>query len=199
MNLKKELENAIFRSSDIVKCNSSRIRITQNPTRPDGYPRIHKSPYTNNKIIFNKYISIAEGVDFMLGANHNVNRVTTYLNFSTPEGTLDPSDMVSNGDIIIENDVWIGYNATIMDGVTIGNGAVIAANAVVTKDVEPYSIVGGVPAKLIKKRFSDKIIKKLLKLKWWDMDYDILKTLGPYLFSEKVEEFIEILEKHIKK
>ena len=76
------------------------------------------------------------------------------------------------GDIHIGNDVWIGYNATIMAGVTIGDGAVIATNSTVIKDVEPYSIVGGNPAREIKKRFSDEIIKKLLELKWWNWEIE---------------------------
>lgn len=78
----------------------------------------------------------------------------------------------NKGDIIIGNDVWLGYNATIMAGVTIGDGAIIAANSTIIKDVEPYSIVGGNPAKEIKKRFSEEKISKLLELKWWDWNLD---------------------------
>lgn len=74
----------------------------------------------------------------------------------------------NRGDIVIGNDVWIGYYAVIMAGVKIGYGAIIGTRAVVTGDVEPYTIVGGVPAKVIKKRFSDDVILKLLKIKWWD-------------------------------
>lgn len=76
----------------------------------------------------------------------------------------------NKGDIVIGNDVWIGFEAVIMAGVTIGDGAIIASRAVVTKDVPPYSIVGGTPAKLIRKRFTDEQIDKLLRLKWWDWD-----------------------------
>ena len=87
----------------------------------------------------------------------------------------------SNGDVIIGNDVWIGHESTIMSGVKIGDGAVIAANSVVVKDVEPYTIVGGNPAKVIKKRFSDDIINNLLELKWWDWS------------NEKINENLNIL------
>lgn len=88
------------------------------------------------------------------------------------EWGLDVKDITSawdnKGDIVIGNDVWIGYEAVIMAGVTIGDGAIIGARAVVTKDVPPYTIVGGVPAKQIRKRFSDETISELLKVKWWD-------------------------------
>lgn len=89
----------------------------------------------------------------------------------------------------IGNDVWIGNNVMIMDGVNIGNGAVIAAGAIVIKDVEPYSIVGGLPAKEIKKRFNEEQIKKLQELKWWDWDVDTLK-LNADLF-ENIEDFLQ--------
>lgn len=79
------------------------------------------------------------------------------------------------GDIVIGNDVWIGYEAIVMQGVTIGDGAIIGARAVVTKDVPPYTIVGGVPAKPIRKRFSDEMISQLLEIKWWEWPYDKIK------------------------
>lgn len=94
---------------------------------------------------------------------------------------------------IIGNDVWIGYGATVMNGVTIGDGAIIAARSVVTKDVQPYTIVGGNPAKVIRQRFSDKCIEKLLKIKWWDYGPDILKGLD----IDKPEECIKWLEERI--
>ena len=96
------------------------------------------------------------------------------------EWDLPKSDVVSawdnKGDIVIGNDVWIGYDAIIMAGVTIGDGAIIGTRAVVTKDVEPYSIVGGVPAKEIRKRFSTDIIARLQELQWWNWDADIIRN-----------------------
>jgi len=94
------------------------------------------------------------------------------------------------GDIVIGNDVWIGYGVTILSGVTIGDGAIVAANSCVVKDVPPYSIVGGVPAKVIKYRFDDETIGKLLKIRWWDWDEqkirDSVKDMpNPKLFVEK--------------
>lgn len=94
------------------------------------------------------------------------------------------------GDIVVGNDVWIGSDAKIMSGVHIGDGSIIAANAVVTKDVEPYTVIGGVPAKMIKKRFSDETIQMLEQMKWWDWDYQDIYNVVPLLQSESVEELI---------
>jgi serine acetyltransferase len=95
------------------------------------------------------------------------------------------------GDIIIENDVWIGAKSTIMSGIKIHNGAVIAANSNVTKDVPPFAVVGGNPAKTIKYRFTQKQIESLLKIAWWDWSEDRIKTDAMLLWSNKVEEFID--------
>ena len=94
--------------------------------------------------------------------------------------------------IIIGNDVWIGFRTIIMDGIVVGDGAVVAANAVVTKDVPPYAIVAGVPAKVVKYRFEQPVIDKLLELKWWDYPKDFIVTLP---FSD-VEKCIEMLEQN---
>ena len=85
---------------------------------------------------------------------------------------MDGKSNPQKGDITVGNDVWIGYNATIMAGVTIGDGSIIATNSAVVRDVEPYSVVGGNPAKVIKKQFSDDKIEKLLRLKWWDWEIE---------------------------
>lgn len=97
----------------------------------------------------------------------------------------------TNGDVNIGNDVWIGENVTIMSGVTIGDGAVIANNSHVVKDVEPYSMVGGNPAKMIKKRFSDEQIKKLLEIKWWYWDDDLINTHVHLLCNDSIDTFIQ--------
>jgi len=129
-----------------------------------------------------------------LGGNHRTDWVTTYpfghINqhiFNNFNGQGHPA---TKGDVVIGNDVWIGQNVTIMSGVTIGDGAIIANNSHVVRNVEPYSIVGGNPAKLIKYRFTKEQIEKLLEIKWWDWDDDKINRLSPLLCNENIDEFI---------
>ena len=144
----------------------------------------------NSKVNIGKYVSIATGCQFLLGGNHNYKNTTTYLPLNQK---VDESNLYTNGDITIENDVWIGMNCVIMSGVTIGNGSIIAAGSVVTSNVQPYSIVGGNPAKLIKKRFSEEIIGDLINSKWWDLPIEDIKE-NKYIFSENVVKFIESIK-----
>jgi len=138
------------------------------------------------------FCSIAEGVIILLGGEHESDWVTTYpfwvsiaglSNVALPSGT--------NGDVRIGNDVWIGMNALILSGVRIGDGAIIGACSVVTNDVEPYTIVAGNPAKVIRKRFDQEIIDKLLKIKWWDWDIQRIKDNMPLLLSDRIQELVE--------
>lgn len=99
----------------------------------------------------------------------------------------------SNGDVIIGNDVWIGYGATLMSGVKVGDGAVIAANSVVTKNVEPYTIVGGNPAKVIRKRFEKEVIEKLLKIQWWNWDDSKINKNLKFLCSDNLNEIDDLM------
>jgi virginiamycin A acetyltransferase len=130
--------------------------------------------FIGDKLIIGKYCMIASHVTFIMnGANHLTDALTTYPFAIFGHGwehAMDNKAYPQKGNIIIGNDVWIGYNATIMAGVTIGNGAIIATNATVTRDVEPYTIAGGNPAREIKKRFSDEVIAELQALQWWDWD-----------------------------
>ena len=135
---------------------------------------LYHYPINRDKLVIGKFCSIACGAKFLFtSANHTQASLSTYpFPIFFEEWGLDVRDITSawdnKGDIIIGNDVWIGYEAVILSGVTIGDGAIIGARAVVTKDVPPYTIVGGVPAKPIRKRFSDDTISALLKIKWWD-------------------------------
>jgi acetyltransferase-like isoleucine patch superfamily enzyme len=144
------------------------------------------------------FTSIAERIKIYLGGNHRTDWISTYpfghinnQTFTRHNGTGHPK---TNGDVTIGNDVWIGADVTIMSGINIGDGAVIAANSHVVKDVEPYSIVGGNPAKLIKKRFTDEQISKLLELKWWDMEIETINNISPLLCSANIEELLNKLE-----
>lgn len=137
-----------------------------------------------------KYCSIARGS--VIGvSDHNYNWLTTSpISVAKSYGFIQ-QDIVQpqKGVPVIGNDVWIGLNAIILRGVTIGHGAVIAAGAVVTKDVEPYSIVGGIPAKHLAFRFDKNTIDHLLKIKWWDWDKCKIANNGHLLYN--VEKFIE--------
>ena len=134
-----------------------------------------------------KFCSVAENVTIMLGGEHRSDWNTTYPfntlleSFSNIKG--HPS---TKGDIIIGNDVWIASGAKIMSGVTIADGAIVAANALVTKDIPPYAVSGGVPARVIKYRFSADIIEKLEKVKWWNLNEKILAEIIPFLQSDDV-------------
>lgn len=139
----------------------------------------------------------------MGSANHRLGSVTTYpfnvFGGSWQENTPDHmSQLPFKGDIVIGNDVWIGRESIIMPGVKIGDGAIIAAYSVVTKDVEPYSVVGGNPARFIKKRFNDELIELLLEFKWWDLSPEKLVAVLPLLcdfdlekVTKKIKEIIE--------
>lgn len=116
-----------------------------------------------HKLVIGNYISIAQNVTFMLDTEHYMSHISTFP-FKVKALSLEASESFGKGDIIVDDDVWIGYGATIMSGVHIGQGAVVAAGAVVTKDVPPYAIVGGVPAKVIKHRFEPELTEELLKV-----------------------------------
>lgn len=144
---------------------------------------LYHYPINHDKLIIGKFCSIACGAKFLFnGANHTLKSLSTYpfpiFYEEWSHGIWADKSWDNKRDIKIGNDVWIGYDAIIMAGVTIGDGAIIATRAVVTKDVPPYTIVGGVPAKIIRKRFSDEVIEELLKQKWWDLpNEEILKRI----------------------
>ena len=132
--------------------------------------------FTGDQLIIGKFCMIASDVKFIMnGANHLSNAISTYpfsIFGNGWENAMEGKAYPNKGNIEIGNDVWIGYNATIMAGVKIGDGAIIATNATVVSDVKPYTIVGGNPAKEIKKRFSPEFIERLLKLQWWNWDIE---------------------------
>lgn len=143
---------------------------------------LYHYPVNNDKLIVGKFCSIACGAKFMFtSGNHTMKSLSTYtFPIFFDEWELDPVNIRdawdNKGDIVIGNDVWIGYEAVIMQGVTIGDGAIIGTRALVTKDVPPYTIVGGAPAKPIRNRFSEEIIAKLLEMKWWDWPEERIKA-----------------------
>ena len=135
---------------------------------------LYHYPINHERLVIGKFCSIACGAKFLFNsANHTLRSLSTYI-FPVlfEEWGLDvariPEAWDNKGNIVVGSDVWIGYEAVILAGVTIGDGAIVAARAVVTQDVPPYTIVGGVPARPIRKRFSDQEIERLLTLRWWD-------------------------------
>lgn len=157
---------------------------------------LYHYPIHREKLIIGKFCSIACGTKFLFNcANHTLKSLSTYtFPLFYEEWELEKSNITTawdnKGDIVIGNDVWIGYEAVIMAGVHIGDGAIIAARAVVTKDVPPYTIVGGTPAKEIRKRFDTEVIKQLLKLKWWDWSTNKIRQCLPYIAEGKLDELL---------
>ncbi|WP_372519454.1 CatB-related O-acetyltransferase [Candidatus Ruminimicrobiellum ovillum] len=159
----------------------------------------HHYDFIGDKLIIGKFCQIAAGVNFIMnGANHQMNAVTTFP-FYIFEGwkqQVPPlNKMPVKGDTIIGNDVWIGQNVTILPGVHIGDGAIIGLNSVVGSDVAPYTIVAGNPAKVIRKRFDNQLIKLLLKLKWWDKSIKEINDLIPILTDNNLTEVKKKLKK----
>ena len=161
---------------------------------------LYHYPIHREKLIIGKFCSIACGTKFLFNcANHTLKSLSTYtFPLFYEEWELEKSNITiawdNKGDIVIGNDVWIGYEAVIMAGVHIGDGAIIAARAVVTKDVPPYTIVGGTPAKEIRKRFDAEVIQQLLMLKWWDWSTDEIRQCLPYIAEGKLNELLAIMK-----
>ena len=149
-------------------------------------------------LFIGKFCSIAGGVKIYLGGNHRVDWVSTYpfnsFNNLFPDARGISGHPTTKGDVIIGNDVWIGDNSTIFSGVNISDGAVIAAGSVITKNIGPYELWAGNPARLIKKRFDDESIKKLLLIRWWEWEIEKINTIAPLLCSDDIQAFIKKFE-----
>lgn len=145
----------------------------------------HHYEWYGDKLIIGKFCQIAAGVEFVMnGANHQMNGISTFPFYTLEGWEMNPpelSELPFKGNTVIDNDVWIGQNTTILPGVHIGNGAIIGANSVVGDDVEPYSVVAGNPARMIRKRFDEELIGLLMRFRWWDKDVDEINELIPLL------------------
>ena len=166
------------------------------PVDPEGFERnnvLFNWPEFGDKLIIGKFCALASGVQFIMGpANHRVSSVSTY-SFHVFGGiwaeNTPPhmSQLPCKGDTVVGNDVWIGLNSVILPGVHIGDGAIIAAQSVVAKDVEPYTLAGGNPARPIRKRFDQELIDLLLELRWWDFPPERLTEFLPVLCDSGLE------------
>jgi virginiamycin A acetyltransferase len=151
------------------------------------------------KLIIGKFCQIAYGTKFIMSdANHQMSGFSTYPFFifakgsnTCPEWGNYPLDLPNQGDTLIGHDVWFGHESTIMPRVTIGNGAIIGAKAVVTKDVPPYAIVAGNPAKVIRERFSKDITKALEKIEWWNWPYEKITRNISAIVSADLEKLYQ--------
>lgn len=161
---------------------------------------LYHYPINQDRLIIGKFCSIACGAKFLFtSANHAMGSLSTYpFPLFFEEWDLPVSEVTTawdnKGDIVIGNDVWIGYEAVILSGVRIGNGAVIGTRAVVTRDVEPYTIVGGAPAKPIRKRFAPDAMAKLESLAWWDLPHEQIKQLLPLLKRGEIDAVLRAYE-----
>ena len=168
------LKNAITRGSISVGDYTMYNDTVHDPRDFEKNNVLYHYPVNRDRLIIGRFCSIACGAKFLFtSANHAMRSLSTYpFPIFFEEWGLDRTRVAdawdNKGDIVVGSDVWIGYEAVVLSDVTIGDGAIIGARAVVTRNVPPYAIVGGVPARLIRKRFDDKAIETLLRLKWWN-------------------------------
>ncbi len=189
----KKLKKKFFRS----KRKDIRERYPQYQIGRNTYgkPRIY-SWGEGGTFKIGAFCSIASGVKIYLGGEHRVDWVTTYpFTAFWAAAHHIKGHPKTKGDVIIGNDVWIGADAVILSGVTIGDGAVIGANAVVAKGIPPYTIVAGNPARVIRKRFDEKTIHHLLKIRWWEWEDDRIKKYIPLLLDSNIEKFLRVAER----
>lgn len=162
---------------------------------------LYHYPVNGDRLKIGKFCSIACGAKFLFtSGNHSLRSLSTYtFPIFFEEWGLDAKDICSawdnKGDTVIGNDVWIGYEALILSGVTVGDGAIIGSRAVVTKDVPPYTIVGGVPAKPIRRRFDGAVIERLEKLRWWDWDIETIRRSIPAIQSGDIAALERMAER----
>lgn len=202
MSLKRKIQNVLagwYRFLRSQEMNAERHRLVemgllQVGRHTYGNPKVWVYEGSEHKAVIGSYCSIAPGVEIITGGIHPTDWVSTYpfrIQWKMA-GALQDGMPASRGDVIIGNDVWIGSEAFILSGVTIGHGSVIAARSVVTKDVPPYAMVGGTPAKVLKFRFSPETIEKLLAIQWWNWPEEKIREAVPLLSSNNIDEFLKV-------
>jgi chloramphenicol O-acetyltransferase type B len=163
-----------------------------------GRPKVQWYWGDSGAVLIGKYCSIAGGVLVLVGGIHPTKFVSTFpfrARFHQP-GMYEGGLPTSKGDVVIGNDVNIGKDARILSGVTIGDGAVVGAFAVVARDVRPYAVVVGNPAREVKRRFADEHVERLLRIRWWDWPDEEVLVAAPLLNSDSIDEFLERYDPH---
>lgn len=189
------LQNVVRNPSIIVGAYTIYNDFVEDPREFEKNNVLYQYPVNGDKLIIGKFCSIACGAKFIFNsANHRLSSLSTYpFPIFYEEWNLQMKDVFkawdNKGNIVVGNDVWIGYEAIILAGVTVGDGAVIGARAVVTKDVPPYTIVGGIPARIIRRRFDEETIHALLRIKWWNWRPEQIRKKIIFLQEGKMEEF----------
>ena len=192
------LKNVITDTSILVGDYTFYNDFVRDPAQFQTNNVLYHYPVNHDRLIIGKYCSIASGARFLFtSANH---AKQSLCNFPFPifanHWGLDWADVAeawdNKGDTVIGNDVWIGYEAVILQGVQIGDGAIIGTRAVVTKDVAPYSVVGGIPAREIKRRFPSDVIERLLALRWWDWPHETIEANLPLLMHGEIDQLVNI-------
>lgn len=172
---------------------------------PLGLVEIGKGTYGNinvlytpqeAKLVIGNYCSIADSVTFLLSLDHPLNHISTYPFKSMAYGC---PEAISKGNIIIGDDVWIGYGAVILSGVKIGQGAVVAAGTVVTKDIPPYAVVAGVPARIVRYRFNSEVIRELVKVDWSNVEMEYVKNNLSDFYSDVTTDNVQTLVRKLPK
>jgi len=188
------LKNFITRENIIV----GDYTYYDDPLGPERFENnvLYHFDFVGDRLIIGKFCAIARNVHFIMnGANHSLKGFSTYPFYIFRNGweyAIQESDKQSEvKDTIVGNDVWIGYDATIMPGVKIGHGAIVASKAVVTKDVSPYSIVGGNPAKVIRMRFDESTIEGLLRVAWWNWPVERITKMLPEILKCNLPRLLE--------
>ena len=188
------LKNFITRDNIIV----GDYTYYDDPLGPERFETnvLYHFDFIGDKLVIGKFCAIARDVQFIMnGANHSLKGFSTYPFYIFKNGwenALPDSDNRSKiKDTIVGNDVWIGYKATILPGIKIGHGAIVASNAVVTKDVSPYSIVGGNPAKVIRMRFDENTIESLISTAWWDWPVKKITEKLPEIINSDLSRLLK--------
>ena len=164
------------------------------PINPNDFEKenvLYHYNFSPEKLIIGKFCAVATDVKFiMASANHKLDGFSTYpfgIFGAGWEKENDLSLLLNKGDTVVGNDIWFGYGSTIMPAISIGDGAIIAAKSVVTKDVPPYAVVGGNPARVLKIRFNEDVVKKLLEIKWWDWSIEKITKNIQYIINNDIE------------